>query len=240
MKKLNPFLNSYIFAINLCLILLSVVMVKAESKPKEKTDSNPQEKIVFLDDFEPPGDDKPKDTGVGGSRDGLSCAADEQPIRALMPRGNFGLTSKPQPSIYLYLPQISAKQAVLAIQDEAGTAYARAFLPIETNSDIASFTLPENKISLQAGKNYQWKISVVCGEHLKPGDPTFSGWVQRVEHTDTQKQLVTDIDSEQIRFLGEHGYWYDLLDAISLRQRSANAPNSPDKLLQVLESELRN
>lgn len=235
MKRLNfsQCLRNFVFS--LCLISLPLISVKAESK--KEADSDSKKKIVFLDNFEPPGDDKPKDTGVGGSRDGLRCNADEQPIRALMPKGNYGLTFKQQPNIYLYLPQTSATQVVLAIQDEAGTTYARAFLPIEINSDIASFTLPAARMSLQAGKNYQWKISVVCGEYLKPGDPIFTGWVQRVEPTNTQKQLAANTNNEQIRSLGEHGYWYDMLDAISLRQRSANARFSPDELLQVLKSE---
>ena len=201
-------------AIGSCLMLVPSVLVHAESK---ETNSNSKEKIVFRDDFEPPGDDKPKDTGAGGSRDGKRCNADEQPIRALMPRGNFGLTSNAQPNIYLHLPQTSAKQIVLAIQNEAGTEYARAFLPIETNNNVASFALPEDKMSLQPGKNYQWKISVVCGEYLKPGDPIFTGWVQRVESTDTQKQFGFDMSEEQIRALAEQGYWYDLLDAISIQ-----------------------
>ena len=232
MEKSNYFLTSSSWAISLCLTLLLTVSVKAESTQKKETDSNPQEKIVFVDDFDPPGDDKPKDTGAGGSRDGLRCSAAQQPIRTLMPPSNFALTSKPQPNIYLYLPQTSAKQIVLAIQDEAGTQYARAFLPIKTNSDIASFSLPKNKISLRSGKNYQWKISVVCGEHLKPGDPTFTGWLQRVEPTDTQKQLTVNPDNEQIRSLGERGYWYDMLDAI--------ARSSPDNWQQVLELVLNN
>lgn len=217
------------FALSLCLLLLALLPIEAESK--KETDRDLKSKIVFNDDFEPPGDDKPKDTGVGGSRDGLSCAADERQIRALMPKGNFGLTFKPQPNIYLYLPQTSAKQVVLAIQDEARTQYARAFLPIETNSDLASFTLPKDKISLQAGKNYQWKISVVCGEHLKPGDPTFTGWVQRVEPTATQKQLLINASNQQISTLGEQGYWYDMLDAIA--QNSA-LQNDWQQVLQLV------
>lgn len=231
MKKLNYFLTLSSLAI-ICLTLSLTVSIKAESEPKKETDSNSQEKIVFVDDFEPPGDDKPKDTGAGGSRDGLRCSATQPPIQALMPSGNFGLTYSPQPNIYLYLPQTNAKQVVLAIQDEAGTQYARAFLPIETNSDIASFSLPEDKISLRSGKNYQWKISVICGEHLKPGDPTFTGWLQKVEPTDTQKQLTVNPDKEQIRSLGERGYWYDMLDAI--------ARSSPDNWQQVLELTLDN
>ena len=231
MKKLNYFLKLRSMMFSFCLILLSLSSVRAESK-KEKADSDSQEKIVFSDNFEPPGDDKPNDTRVGGSRDGQSCGIQEQPIRALMPQGNFGLTFKEQPAIYFYLPQTSATQVVLAVQDEAGTEYDRAFLPIETNNNIASFALPKSKMTLKPGKNYQWKISIVCGEDLKPGDPTFTGWVQRVEPTSNQKQLAANTNYEQIRSLGEQGYWYDMLDAISL--------NSPDNLLQVLELGLGN
>ena len=234
MKRLNNFLWLKSISLSLCLIFSVLSSVKAESKPKDKTDSH-GDRIVFLDGFEPPGDDKPKDTGAGGSRDGLRCNPEEQPIRALMPQGNFGLTSKPQPAIYLYLPQTSARQVVLAFQDEAGTEYDRAFLPIKANNNIASFTLPKNKLTLKTGKNYQWKISVICGEHLKPGDPTFSGWVQRVESTEADRYLTNNINNN-IRFLAEQGYWYDLLDAISLQQRSVNASrNSLNDWQQVLE-----
>lgn len=208
MKSLICFQLLKNIIIGACLILVPSALILAES---QETDSNSEEKseekIVFIDDFEPPGDDKPKDTGAGGSRDGKRCNVDEQPIRALMPQGNFGLTSKEQPNIYLHLPQTSAIQVVLAMQDEAGTEYARAFLPIEIDRNIASFALPENKMSLQAGKNYQWKISVVCDEHLKPGDPTFTGWVQRVETTNARKQLNNKAPNEQIQYLGQYGYW---------------------------------
>ena len=156
MKILNYFKLLKSIAICSCLISIMSVSVRAETK---ETDSNSEEKIVFLDDFEPPGDDKPKDTGAGGSRDGSRCNTGEQPIRALMPQGNYGLTSKAQPNIYLYLPPTSATQVVLAFQNEAGTEYARAFLPIEADNNIARFALPKAQMPLQAGKNYQWKIS---------------------------------------------------------------------------------
>ena len=228
MKRLDYFQWLKSIAISLCLISLPLLSVKAESEQSNKKDSDSEEKIVFLDDFEPPGDDKPKDTGAGGSRDGSRCNSKEQPIRALMPQGNYGLTSKARPNIYLYLSQTSARQVVLAFQDEAGTEYARAFLPIEADNNIASFALPQDKMPLKAGKNYQWKISVICGEYPKPGDPTFTGWVQRVEPTDTQKQLGFNVTEEQMRFLGEHGYWYDLLDAIAFNP-------TPNDWQQVLE-----
>lgn len=88
MKKINylQLLN----IISLCLLSLPLVSVRAESK--KETNSNSRDKIVFLEEFEPPGDAKPKDTGVGGSRNGLRCNTEEETIRALIPKENFGLT----------------------------------------------------------------------------------------------------------------------------------------------------
>ena len=46
----------------LYLISLSVALIKAESRQKVRANSNLKEKIVFFDEFEPPGDDKPMAT----------------------------------------------------------------------------------------------------------------------------------------------------------------------------------
>jgi len=45
----------------LYLILLLLVSVKAKSAQKDKIDSSSEEKIIFLDDFEPLGNDRAKD-----------------------------------------------------------------------------------------------------------------------------------------------------------------------------------
>ena len=216
MFKFQSLIRQLLIAIYILSLLGRSVKAELEIKPI-KNDSDSEEKIVFNDDFDPPGDDKPKDTGAGGSRDGLRCNPDEQPIRAIMPPGNFGLTTKAQQNIYLHLPETSARQVVLAIQNENKTIYERSFLPIETNNNIASFSLPKNQLNLEAGKNYQWKISVICGEYSKPGDPTFTGWIQRVEPTAIQKQLSNKTSKEQIQYLAENGYWYDLMDKIYLQ-----------------------
>ncbi|MEM7591044.1 MAG: DUF928 domain-containing protein [Cyanobacteria bacterium P01_A01_bin.83] len=214
MFKAQSLIEKLFIVIYVFLMLERSLFAESKTQPT-KNDSDSEEKIVFIDEFDPPGDDKPKDTGAGGSRDGLRCNPNEQPIHAIMPPGNFGLTTKVKPNIYLYLPQNSAKQVVLAIQNENKTIYERAFLPIETNNNIASFSLPKNKLNLEADKNYQWKISVICSEHPKPGDPTFTGWIQRVEPTAIQKQLNNKTNQERIQYFAENGYWYDLLDAVA-------------------------
>ena len=179
------------------------------------------EQILFDKDFEPPGDKEPKDTSGAGSRDGLKCSQDEQPIRALMPQRNYGLTLEERPSIFIDLSKTSAKQVVLTFQDEAGTSYERAYLPISDRTGIVSLTLPKETQPLAVGKNYQWSLLVVCGETVQPDDPVFKGWVQRVAQTSALAQeLEQKSVMEQAQWYGAKGYWYDMLKVIAQARRS--------------------
>ena len=179
------------------------------------------ERLIFQDNFDPPGDGEPKDSSGAGSRDGLRCSPEEQPIRPLMPKRNYGLTLQERPYVLVDLPKTSAKQVVLTFQDEAGVDYERAFLPITENGGIVSFRLPDQKLPLVVGKNYQWTLVVVCGETVQPDDPIFRGWVQRVARTsELESELGQKSVIEQATLYGERGYWYDMLRAMVQVRRS--------------------
>ncbi|HEY9850742.1 MAG TPA: DUF928 domain-containing protein [Leptolyngbyaceae cyanobacterium] len=173
------------------------------------------EQITFEESFTPPGDGQPKDTSGAGSRDGLRCSANEQPIRPLMPKRNYGLTFQERPSIFIYLPKTSARQVLLAFRDEAGKYYERAFLPIDNNAQIVSFQLPDDKSPLTVGKNYQWSLVIVCQETVQPDDPVFRGWVQRVgKSPELDRELAAKPVIEQLAWYGANGYWYDLMQTM--------------------------
>ena len=184
-------------------------------------DISTPEQLIFQENFDPPGDGKPKDTVGAGSRDGLSCPQDEQPIRPLMPKGNYGLTLAEHPAIFVYLPNTSAKQVVLTFQDESGNSSERVFLAIASRSGITSFKLPDQQPSLTVGKNYQWSLAIVCGETLQPSDPVFKGWVQRVARTaNLEQQLPQKSVIEQLQWYSKNGYWYDWLELMVQARRT--------------------
>lgn len=192
----------------------------AQSKLGIRSASIPQ-RIIFQENFEPPGEGEPQDTSGAGSRDGLRCSQDEQPIRPLMPKRNYGLTLEEHPSIFVDLPETSARQVVLTFQDETGESYERAFLPIADRTGIVSFTLPADKPPLAVGKNYQWSLVVVCGETVQPDDPIFRGWVQRVARSpELERTLAQKPAIEQAVWYAEQGYWYDLLAVMAQARRS--------------------
>ena len=210
-----------------CFFSLSVMFLMTLGLPAQarsestNSGSTSQDRIVFQETFSPPGDDQPDDSSGAGSRDGLKCNQDQQPIRPIMPRRNYGLTLKERPSIFIYLPNTSARQMVLTFQDQTGNFYERAFLPIPARVGIVSITLPDDKLPLTVGKNYQWSLAIICGETIQPDDPVFKGWVQRVARSlEIDRELESKSTIEQAAWYGAKGYWYDMLETMVQELRS--------------------
>ncbi|MCJ8280358.1 MAG: DUF928 domain-containing protein [Rivularia sp. ALOHA_DT_140] len=199
-------MTSYLLkSLNLNLLLaITVSSLAAQAQPQFGNNPNPlSEIIIFQDALEPPGDPEPEDTKGSGSRDEEKCSNQEQNIKILMPKRNYGLTLQKRPSVFVRLPQTKAKQVVLSFRDEAGKYYQRAFLPI-TSDGTVSFKLPEDKPSLSIGKNYQWSLVVVCGSTVQPDNQTFQGWVQRVERTHlVDKELRDKGAIERAKWYGQ-------------------------------------
>ncbi|MGH2415577.1 MAG: DUF928 domain-containing protein, partial [Microcystaceae cyanobacterium] len=123
--------------------------------------------------------------------------------------------------VFIYLPKTLAKRVVLTFRDEAGKYYERAFFPITARGEIVSFTLPKKKPSLTIGRNYQWSLVVVCEDTVQPDDPTFKGWVQRVERTDKVDRLLSQKTAIwQAQWYGERGYWDEMLMALEEAQKA--------------------
>lgn len=208
------------FVINSCkfltlsLLLISLLIIGLSERAQSSLLSTFSPIRTVQAKFKPPKTSKPKDSSGAGSRDGLSCAG-EQPIQVLMPHGNYGLTYQERPSIYIKLAaKTKAQRVVLAFHSEALKSYQRVFVPINS-SGIISFSLPSDKKALVPGQNYQWSLAVVCGNTLQPDDPVFRGWVQRVARTpEIERQRLQKSIIEQITWLADKGFWYDMLDVM--------------------------
>ena len=228
-----------ILPLTLSVPLFLTLSLPALAQPElENRSTTLPESIIFQENFEPPGNGEPENTSGAGSRDGLRCSPDEQPIRPLMPKRNYGLTLQEHPPIFIYLPKTSAQQVVLVFRDETGESYERAFLPINARTGIVNFTLPNEKPPLEVGKNYQWSLAIVCGETVQPEDPTFKGWVQRVAQTpEVESELRQKSAIEQAAWYGANGYWYDMLLAmVQAKQTHPDDVNLTKLWEEVLES----
>lgn len=224
------FLNLSLSAV----ILIYTLPTQAQPRLGSNANSLSQE-IVFQDAFEPPGEPQPKDTKGSGSRDeGKKCSANEQEIKTLMPDGNYGLTLHKLPSVFVRLPKTKARKVMLSFREIAGEYYQRAFLPITSNG-IVSFSLPEDKPALKVGKNYQWSLVVVCGNTVQPDDPTFIGWVQRVERTNQiDNQLIGKSAIAKAKWYAQRGYWYEMVGEIQQARKNQPGNTQLSAILQEL------
>ena len=201
-------------------LLLLVFSNRADSQQNRSVINSPIQ-------FEPPPEGEPPDTSGGGARDPdqSRCSSNEEPIKALMPEGNFGWTLQEIPFIYVYLPKTSAKQVVLAFQDETEEYHETVFLPIQADERIVTFSLPKDRPSLEIGKNYKWKLTLVCGDVVDVEHPQLEGWVKRIDINSINTSLKDKTAIEQAKWYAQNGYWYDLVKVLS-QAREANPNHS--------------
>ncbi|MEL7245422.1 MAG: DUF928 domain-containing protein [Cyanobacteria bacterium J06573_2] len=200
-------------------LLLFAFMKSADSQQIREVITSPIQ-------FEPPPDGEPPDTSGGGSRDPdqSKCSSDKEPIKALIPEGNFSWTLQEIPSIYVYLPKTSAKQVVLAFQDETEEYHETVFLPIKADEKVVSFSLPKDRPPLEIGKDYKWKLTIVCGDTVDVEHPQLEGWVKRIDINSINISLKDKTAIEQARWYAKNGYWYDYIKVLK-SAREANPKN---------------
>ncbi|WP_370583754.1 DUF928 domain-containing protein [Oxynema sp. CENA135] len=225
---------SRLFALSLGLELTILASLPnlGQAETVSKVAETNSSSIVFMENFDPPGDGEPKDTFGAGSRDGSRCEGDSAAFRPVMSARNYGLTLSDRPQVFVYVPETTAREVVLLFRDEAQQEYHRVFLPIAARSQVVGFQLPADRGSLSVGKNYQWSLAVVCGETLQPDDPVFSGWVQRVERTETiARQLAGKSTLERAQWYAQQGYWYDTIATLA-QAKSELEPGEFDPIWQ--------
>lgn len=159
----------------------------------------------------------------GGSRSpGNAClSTPNQPVIALVPQDNVGLTLTERPTFWFSMPGISQDRTLeFGLFDAAGEQlYQKTFHPSET-AGITSITLPETAPSLETEKNYRWYLSVVCDSTSRSEDLVVTGWVRRVDATHNLQQQLTDAtEQERLALFESAEIWFDELTALAeLRQ----------------------
>jgi Domain of Unknown Function (DUF928) len=153
---------------------------------------------------------------------GLSCLARSQRLKALLPKSNVGLTTVANPTLYVFIPQNSAAEMELAIQDENDQIiYQQKYQP-SIKAGIVGLNLPPN--SLAVGKTYRWNLSIICDSEDRSLDQIIQGTIKRVENPSLMKKLEQATPYERLHLYAEAGIWYDALDTLA-RLRYSNPNN---------------
>ncbi|MCM1984704.1 DUF928 domain-containing protein [Lyngbya confervoides] len=175
--------------------------------------------------------------GRAGRRIGLatrtpacSVMPDSKALTVLVPQDNNGLTSQPFPTFSWFMPrhsfhEIEFRLSVETEEQQLQTVYT-TLLDNQGQNQYLSFTLPESGevAPLAEGKNYNWKIILVCDPEDPSGNMFAEGWVQyQAAPSHLTRQLATAPPEAQADLFLSYGYWYDGV------QRLLPGANSPSK-----------
>ncbi|MDJ0730103.1 MAG: DUF928 domain-containing protein [Crocosphaera sp.] len=177
--------------------------------------------------FVPPNGDRPKDSQGGASRDDGKCPQDDKALNpyltAVVPANVQRLTLQSQPSIFVYIPQTTAKKAFFSLQDHKNGQHYQTFLPLEKKGGIVKVDLPADAPSLVVGNDYQWSFVMLCGDKLLPDDPAVTGTIRRVNPGENVTSQLKDWQQnpslEKADLLGKAGLWYDMLTVLMALKR---------------------
>lgn len=197
--------------------------------PVSKPSSASSYKITPQVFFKPSGTGNPPPTRGAGSRNDRACPQDlsgnssnssvqPQALTALIPGNPVGLTWAERPTVWVYLPETSARQMVLSVKAEGGQQHSQRFIPITGEAGIVGVQFDQNSPSLEVGKTYQWAVVLVCGDRPSPNDPFVTAWIQYVVPSQSPQNQQSAV--ERAVWYGKQGAWYDALTALAEMRRS--------------------
>ncbi|MEM8613547.1 MAG: DUF928 domain-containing protein [Cyanobacteria bacterium P01_H01_bin.105] len=191
---------------------------------------------LVLDDlsfsFVPPEDSgQPRTNRAGGRRDQLCNHSTPLPsLTLLIPPTNQGLTTAQHPTFLIYIPQTSAQNVFLKLEDEHDNYLYHTTIPLPEGSGIVSFTIPNTAPALELEKYYKISLAIMCNTALDPNDPIVEGWIKRVESdTSFSSQEEQKTALELSAAYASNGIWFDALTILANLHQSQ--PDNPDVTL---------
>lgn len=151
------------------------------------------------------------------------CTNPKQPLVALIPDTNLGLTAEKYPTFFWFVPPTPARTAEFVLNNEKKQEIYKTTFAINGSPGVISVTLPANATlpPLEINKNYSWTFSLICN----PSDPSavdfVQGWVQRVGLSrNLGNQLTKAAPRDRPAIYAEAGIWNDTLKSLSELRRA--------------------
>lgn len=169
--------------------------------------------------FQPPGDNAPGNTTSGATRGDDT----ELPSAVVPTDSNYGRTMTARPTLLVYVPPTTSKEAFFSIQDASRSHHYQTLLPIPSEGGIVSITIPADAPALEVGQDYQWHFVVLNSKGtLEPDSYGINGWIERVQPSETPA-IESNTNSslppiEQAALYAEQGIWYDTASVLFLER----------------------
>ncbi|MEB3336878.1 MAG: DUF928 domain-containing protein [Leptolyngbyaceae bacterium] len=149
----------------------------------------------------------------------------EQPLTALVPIENLGLTMMARPTFWVYIPQTSSQTVEFLLEDRDGNEIYQTTSTLTSAAGVVSFTLPETAPALEIGKDYRWVVYLSC-KPASPQDPFVGAWVRRIP---TDSALMNTLRQKtplaRVATFAAAGIWHETLtNLVALKQAQPNNP----------------
>lgn len=160
----------------------------------------------------------------GGSRSpNTAClATPEQPVVALMPKNNLGLTISERPTLWFSLPAISADRALeFGLYNQTGELIYKESFETSGEAGISSFSLPSTFAPLSEESTYRWYLSVVCDPDSRSEDLVVTGWIRRIQASSTlSAQIASATLQERLSVYETSNLWFETLTTLAELRRT--------------------
>jgi len=165
--------------------------------------------------------------GLPGRRTGAGtrglCTNPKQPLTALIPTTNLGLTTEKYPTFFWFVPPTPARTAEFVLSDEKSNEVYKTTFAINGQPGVISLKLPASATlpPLSVNKNYSWTFSLICNPNNPLAIDFVRGWVQRIEPNATlSNRLAKATPRDRPSVFAQAGVWNDTLSSLIELRRS--------------------
>jgi hypothetical protein len=200
---------------------------KARSHPKISSYNSHNQRQINAQ--LPPPPKNPDETTGGGTRDEGRCPQDaktSQPLTALSPVTEAGLTVAERPTFLAYVPQTTAQTVEFSLFDQNNKGIYQTIFDLTNTPGIVSFSLPPNAPTLEIGQDYTWSFAMICNPKNRLQDQFVRGRIRRTQlDSGLMNQIKKAAPKERVSLYKTADVWYEAVFTLFELQRSQ--PNDP-------------
>jgi hypothetical protein len=158
----------------------------------------------------------------GGTRSDMFVS--ENPLVALVPENNQGLTASATPTFFFYVPQTEKPQMVeFVLVDENERQIYQTEFTSNGKSGVVGITIPGNEPTkiLEVGKTYRWYFAMIPDRKNRSSDIYVTGSIKRVAvNQDLENKLIQGASLDLADRYQTNNLWYDAIATLAELRRS--------------------
>jgi hypothetical protein len=141
------------------------------------------------------------------------------PLTALTPNNNVVTTVSGNPTLFWYVPKTQAKSAEFVLFDkdrEKLNEIYRTTVAVKGTPGIVKLSIPAS-VSLERGKQYLWKFSVICESENGGGAPFVAGAIERtaLNWMEQRKLAAAKEPLQKAEVYAEAKVWQETLSLVA-------------------------